>query len=55
MSLLRGPTGVGVRLAVADAAGAVRRVSLERRLLLQPSIKEVLTLPGIMIFATQML
>jgi C-terminal processing protease CtpA/Prc len=40
-ALLRGPAGLRVDLQVADAAGQPRHVSLERRSLPQPPVKEV--------------
>lgn len=40
-ALLRGPAGSRVDLLVADAGGRARRVSLERRSLPQPPVKEV--------------
>ena len=40
-ALLRGPAGLRVDLQVADAAGHPRHVSLERRSLPQPPVKEV--------------
>lgn len=40
-ALLRGPAGSRVALAVADAAGAVRHLVLERRALPQPPVKQV--------------
>lgn len=44
-ALLRGPAGSRVDLVVADAAGRPRHVSLDRRSLPQPPVKQVLALP----------